>query len=146
MSQNPMYALLDATAREGQRFAEQFFREVDGRTQAPPSVLPDTKVVWNGTPIAGPQGFRDMLAQSPEMQHEVSGLDVQPFPNGDVNSINMLVNTSGRVKIGGTLERDNDFAFSAQLVVRRPQPGSALVLQTVGYRLVHKPPKSSLQV
>lgn len=145
MSQNALFALLDTTVREAENFSQAFFKQVDKNERAPSSIQPNTTIVWNGTPLAGPSAFEQMVKQTPTMVHSLTGLDVQPFPNGDSQAINMNVSVSGSVRFGQKYNKDEDYGFSAQLVVRRLQPGAPLVLQTMSYRLVHKPPKSEIQ-
>lgn len=143
MATNPMFTLFDATARESEKFCRAFFQEIDAR-RAPPSISEGTTIVWNGTPLAGAQTFQEMVTQSPNMSHEVTCLDVHPFPNGDAHALNMIVCTSGKVKLGLT-DKENNFAFSAQLVVRRPHAQAPLLLQTMSYRLVHQPTTTTIQ-
>lgn len=140
-----MFTLLDATSRESERFSTSLFKDIDNLT-TPTSISPETTIVWNGTPLAGAQAFTEMVRQSPPMKHEVTCLDVHPFPNGDMSAMNMIVSTSGKVRLGTTENSNNNFAFSAQLVVRRPHAQAPLVLQTMAYRLVHEPANTSIQL
>lgn len=144
MSSNTFFSLLDTTVREGQRFSESFFKLLDTR-DAPQSITPQTTIVWNGSPLVGRKAFSEMLLASPLTKHEITGLDVHPFPNGDQHALNMIVTLSGRVYYGDHVH-DNLFAFSAQIVVRRPDARTPLALQTMAYRLVHKPANTKLQI
>lgn len=145
MSKNALFSLLDTTVREAENFSQEFFKVVDRKESAPRSIQANTTIVWNGTPLAGPAAFEQMVRHTPRMTHQVSGLDVQPFPNGDSQAINMNVSVSGSVRFGDRYARNEDYAFSAQLVIRRLQPRAPLVLQTMSYRLVHKPAQSELE-
>lgn len=138
-----MHLLFDATSREAAPFAEQILENIDAKLPVP-AILPTTEIVWNGTPLLGPEAFAQLIAKSPISKHTLTGLDVQPFPNGGTNIINMLVSISGSVELGDA-STNNRFAFSAQLVVRRPQINAPLTVHTMGYRLVHGPAKPAIQ-
>ncbi|GMM49127.1 hypothetical protein DASB73_000850 [Starmerella bacillaris] len=144
MSNSSLFSLLDVTVREGKHFSSAFFRAVDSH-ESPDSVTENTTLVWNGSPLLGSKAFHEMLLASPVTKHDITGFDVQPFPNGDQNAINMIVSLSGRVYYGDKVPQ-NLFGFSAQLVVRRIQPNSPLALQTMSYRLIHKPSNATLQI
>lgn len=130
-----MNTLLDATSSEGQQFTETFFKELDSRG-IPQSITPTTSIVWNGQPLVGQASFAEICASLPITKHDISGFDVQPFPLGDTNILNMMVNASGSVQFGP--DKCNTFAFSTQQVVRRPSLEAPLMLHTMAYRLVHK--------
>lgn len=137
--------LLDTTVSEGQKAYEEFFRSVDNRAMAPQGLQPGTKIVWNGTPLAGRDAFMSMLAQTPVTKHEITGFNVHPFPNGNAEALNMMIDTSGRVQFGN--ERGaNIFAFQANFVVRRAGPGAPLMTEQLVYRLVYKPADATIDI
>lgn len=129
--------LLDVTSGEAKRFSEGLFRLIDARRDLP-MVTPETTAVWNGTPLAGHDPLVQFLMAMPPTQHEITGYNVLPLPNGNESALNMMVDTSGRVQFG-TERGQNVFAFSSQFIVRRLGEGAPCLLQTMVYRLVHKP-------
>lgn len=137
--------LLDVTVSESQKAYEQFFQCIDSRSMPPPALQPNTKIVWNGSPLAGRDAFMSMLAQMPTTKHEITGFNVHPFPNGDANALNMMMDTSGRVQFGN--ERGaNIFAFQATFVLRRAGAGAPLVTEQLVYRLVYKPADATISI
>lgn len=140
-----IFPILDATAREGQRFSDNFFDVIDKRGSPPQSITPETTIVWNGSPLVGSEAFSEMILASPTTRHEITGLDVHPFPHGDQQAVNMMIMLSGKVSYGGSGQH-NMFGFSAQIVARRPQAQAPFILQTMAYRLVHAPADSKVKM
>lgn len=78
----------------------------------------------------------------PPTQHEVTGYDVHPLPNGNEQMINMVLNTSGKVKIGNERAK-NLYGYSAAFVLRK-EPNSSLFISSMSYRYVYRPEDSTV--
>jgi hypothetical protein len=83
-----------------------------------------------------------MYSSMPYTQHEVTGYDVHPLPNGNEQMLNMVLNTSGKVKMGN--ERGKNLYGYAAVFVLRKEPSSQLYIASMSYRLIYKPEDSTV--
>jgi NTF2-related export protein 1/2 len=133
------------TVVESQNFYRQFFKALDGYRQNLGQFLRnDSAIVWNGNPIGGVDAFLQMYSTMPITQHEVLSFNCHPLPNGNAEMINMMLDTSGKVKFG-TDRAKNVFGFSAVFIIRKDPGASQIYVSSFSYRLVHKPADSTVE-
>lgn len=102
----------------GERFVSVFFKALDNyRENLGNYILPDAAIVWQGNPIAGRDNFLAMYNNMPpETRHDVTSFDVHPLgapatPEGMGQQV--IVNASGKVKIGSELREKSLWIFSS---------------------------------
>jgi hypothetical protein len=129
---------------EGESFYRQFFRALDAfRQNLGNFILSDAAIVWNGNPIGGRDAFLAMYSSMPETQHDVSEFNVHPAPNSNDNMMNMVLTASGKVKFGDERGK-NIYGFSSTFVLKRDLHANVTAIQSMSYRLNHKPEGATL--
>lgn len=126
-------------------FQSQFFKALDEfRQNLPKFLLPDSAIVWNGTPIGGKDAFLEMYSRMPTTAHTVTSFDVHPIPSPSAatNGPQFVLNSSGKVKIG-TERGKNMMTFSVVFVLKQDAQKQVYV-SSMSYRLVHKPDDATL--
>lgn len=89
--------------------------------------------------------FLDMYSSMPPTHHDVTEYNVHPFPLSDANLVNCSLTTSGKVHFGH--ERAlNHFGFYAAFILRKDHTTNQPYIQSVTYRLNHKPDNATLQI
>lgn len=123
-------------------FQNQFFKALDDyRQNLGRFLLPDSAIVWNGTPIGGRDAFVEMYNQTPTTLHTVTSFDVHPVasPAAD-GGPQYILNASGKVKIG-TERGKNLMGFSSVFFLKQEMGSSPaqVYVSSCSYRLVHRP-------
>jgi hypothetical protein len=85
-----------------------------------------------------------MYSTMPSTQHEVTGYDVHPLPAGNAQNLEMVLNTSGKVKIGDERGK-NLYGYSAVFILKKNQTSNnSVYVSSMSYRLNYKPEDSTL--
>ncbi|EJD03827.1 NTF2-like protein [Fomitiporia mediterranea MF3/22] len=92
---------IDIATRGADQFVYVYYAAYDSkdRIQSVPKFYRQTSsVVWNGNPVQGDTGVRELMEKIPPSKHEIQSFDCHPIPNTSPPSL--LVTVSGTVVHG----------------------------------------------
>lgn len=84
-----------------------------------------------------------MYSTMPETHHDVSEYNVHPLASSTDSMMCMVLTTSGKAHYG-TERGKNIYGFSATFVLKRDLQANATAVQSMTYRLNHRPEGATL--
>ncbi|KLO20073.1 NTF2-like protein [Schizopora paradoxa] len=85
---------IDIATRGAEQFVEFYYRayDSDDRVESLPKFYrPSSSIVWNGNPIQGNEGVKQLIEGMPRSKHEVQLHDCHPVPNSMPPSLHVVV-------------------------------------------------------
>ncbi|KAI0783128.1 NTF2-like protein [Abortiporus biennis] len=92
---------IEIATRAADNFTKVYYTTYDSPTRVddlPHFYRPVSSVTWNGNPVQGADGVRDLIKGMPKTVHEVQDFDCHPIPGSQPPSL--LVIVSGNVTHG----------------------------------------------
>ncbi|KAL0581085.1 hypothetical protein V5O48_000979 [Marasmius crinis-equi] len=92
---------ISIATRAADSFIKLYYTAYDSSTRLtdlPNFYRPTSSITWNGNPLQGPEGVKQLVEKMPPTKHEMLSFDCHPIPGSTPPSL--LVNVSGSVVHG----------------------------------------------
>ncbi|PWN44222.1 NTF2-like protein [Ceraceosorus guamensis] len=89
-AQSEQRSLIEFAAKAAETFASAYYAATDSPQRLgliPTLYLPNSTIVWNGTPVSGKDELVQLLAAMPGSKHELQAFDAHPVGGGTENGV-----------------------------------------------------------